>query len=172
MPRYDRPTTDEYAPFYAGYVSSVPDGDVMETLSRQTADLVALLRPLPAATWRHRYAPGKWSVAEVLGHVCDTERILSYRALRVARGDQTPVPGFEENDYVPPARFDERAPDGLLAEFEAIRAATLALFRNLPADAAERSGTANANRVSVRGLLYIITGHQRHHMQVLRDRYL
>lgn len=172
MPRYDRPSPREFAPFYAGYVASVPDGDVLYLLEAQQHDLLGLLRPLPEPTWRSRYAADKWSVGEVLGHLCDAERILSYRALRFARGDQTPVPGFEENDYVPPARFDERTPESLLAEYEAVRASTLALFRHLPADAAERVGSANGAEVSVRGLLYIIAGHDRHHAQVLRDRYL
>jgi len=172
MPHYDRPRPGEYDPFYAGYVVSVPDGELLHILMQQTDDLRSLLTPLPPATWHHRYAPGKWSVAEVLGHVCDAERILAYRALRFARGDRTPVPGFEENDYVPMGRFDERAPHSLLAEFEMVRAATLALFRHLPDDAAERIGTANGADVTVRALAYIITGHQRHHANVLRERYL
>jgi hypothetical protein len=172
MPRYDRPDPREFAPFYAGYVASVPEGDVLGILAQQTDDLRSLLHPLPPATWRHRYAPGKWSVAEVLGHLCDAERILTCRALRFARGDVTPVPGFEENDYVPMGRFDDRAPHSLLAEFEMIRSASLALFRHLPDDAPARVGNANGADVSVRALLYIITGHQRHHLEVLRDRYL
>jgi uncharacterized damage-inducible protein DinB len=172
MPRYDRPTPPEFAPFYAGYVASVPEGDVLQTLTQQTDDLRSLLTPLPAATWRHRYAPGKWSVAEVLGHICDAERILAYRALRFARGDRTPLPGFEENDYVPMGRFDERDPHSLLAEFEMVRHATLALFRHLPEDVPERIGNANGANVSVRALLYIITGHQRHHARILAERYL
>jgi uncharacterized protein (TIGR03083 family) len=172
MPRYDRPSPHEYSPFYADYVASVPEGDVLDVLEAQQHEMLALLRPLAEAQWRSRYAPGKWSVGEVVGHLCDAERIMAYRALRFARGDQTPLAGFEENDYVPPARFDERSPDSLLAEFEAVRASTLALFRHLPADAAERVGSANGAEVSVRGLLYIIAGHDRHHAQVLRDRYL
>lgn len=172
MPRYDRPRPSEFDPFYAGYIDSVPAGDVLTTLTQQADDLRSLLTPLPAATWRHRYAPAKWSVAEVLGHLCDAERILSYRALRFARGDRTPVPGFEENDYVPMGRFDDRAPHSLLAEFGMVRSATLALFRHLPDDAPERTGTANGAGISVRALLYIITGHQRHHGQILRQRYL
>jgi hypothetical protein len=172
MPRYDRPDPSEFDPYYARYIDAVPEGDVLHTLMQQTGDLQSLLTPLPPATWRHRYAPGKWSVAEVLGHLCDTERILSYRALRFARGDRTPVPGFEENDYVPTGRFDRRDPHGLLAEFDTVRAATLALFRHFPDDAVARVGNANGGDVSVRALLYIITGHQRHHARVLRERYL
>lgn len=173
MPRYTRPSPREFSPFYAEYVASVPDGDdVLMTLAAQRDELVALLRPLSETTWRSRYAPGKWSVGEVVGHLCDAERILAYRALRFARADQTPLEGFEEDDYVPPARFDERSPGSLLAEYEAVRASTLALFRHLPAEAPERVGCANGAEVSVRALLYIITGHERHHTRVLRERYL
>jgi hypothetical protein len=172
MPRYARPSTREFAPFYAEYVASVPAGDVLATLEAQQHEMVTLLRSLSEAQWRLRYAPGKWSVGEVVGHLCDAERILAYRALRFARADQTPLPGFEENDYVPPAQSDERAPESLIAEYEAIRASTLALFRYLPPAAPERVGSANGAEVSVRALLYIITGHERHHTRVLRDRYL
>jgi len=172
MPRYPRPSPREFSPFYAEYVASVPEGDVLMTLEAQQHEMVTLLRPLTEAQWRSRYAPGKWSVGEVVGHLCDAERILAYRALRFARADQTPLAGFEENDYVPPARFDGRSPESLVAEYQAIRASTLALFHHLPAEAPERVGNANGAEVSVRALLYIITGHERHHTRVLRDRYL
>ncbi|MDH4043661.1 MAG: DinB family protein [Gemmatimonadota bacterium] len=172
MPRYARPSPREFSPFYAEYIASVPDGDVLDLLEAQQHEIVALLRPQSAAQWQSRYAPGKWSVSEVLGHLCDAERILSYRALRFARGDQTPLAGFEENDYVPPAQFDGRNPESLLVEHAAIRGSTLALFRHLPDDAPERIGSANGAEVSVRALLYIITGHERHHVRVLRERYL
>jgi uncharacterized protein (TIGR03083 family) len=172
MPTFARPTPAEHDPYYAGYIAEVPQGDVLQILEQQAEELRALLDPLPAATWRHRYAPEKWSVAEVVGHLCDAERVLSYRALRFARGDRTAVPGFEENDYVPVGRFDTRDPTSLLAEFAAVRAATVTLFRNLPPEAEERVGNANGSEVSVRALVYIITGHTRHHTRVLRERYL
>jgi hypothetical protein len=172
MTDYARPANDEYAPFYAGYIAGVPDGDVLDLFQHQTDDMVALLRPLPVARWRHRYAPEKWSVGEVLGHVCDAERILSYRALRFARGDATELAGFDENVYVPPARFDDRAPASLLTDYVAVREATIALFRGLPPGSGERRGVANGSVVSVRALLYILAGHERHHMRVLQERYL
>jgi uncharacterized damage-inducible protein DinB len=172
MTDFPRPATDEYAPFYAGYVAEVPEGDALDLLRHQADTMVATLRSLPAAQWRHRYAPGKWSVAEVLGHITDAERIFAYRALRIARGDQTPLASFDENAYMPTAGFDERAPAGLLAEYVAVREATLALFRGLPAGAGDRRGVASGAGVSVRALLYIIAGHERHHLRILHERYL
>lgn len=172
MTEYPRPGADEYAPFYAGYIAAVPEGDVLDLLRHQTDEVLATVRPLPAARWRHRYAPGKWSVAEVLGHIMDAERIFAYRALRIARGDQTPLPGFDENAYVPAAAFDDRAPAGLLTEYVAVREATLALFRGLPAGSSDRRGVASNAGVSVRALLYMIAGHERHHLRILHERYL
>jgi hypothetical protein len=172
MTEYPRPGADEYAPFYAGYVAEVPEGDVLDLLLHQTDQALATLRPLPAARWRHRYAPGKWSVAQVLGHITDAERIFAYRALRIARGDQTPLAAFDENAFMAGAGFDERAPAGLLTEYVAVREATLALFRGLPPGAGERRGVASGAGISVRALLYIIAGHERHHLRVLHERYL
>jgi uncharacterized damage-inducible protein DinB len=171
MPRYDRPHADEYAPFYAGYIAELPEGDVLAALARQGDETRELFGAASSERWHFRYAPGKWSVAEVLGHLCDTERIMVDRALRFARGDRTPVPGFDETDYVPAGNFDERSQASLLAEYEAIRAATVALFSNLPDDAPARRGVANGTEVSVRALIHIIVGHERHHLAVLRDRY-
>jgi uncharacterized damage-inducible protein DinB len=172
MTDFPRPGADEYAPFYAGYIAEVPEGDVLDLLLHQADQTLATLRPLPAARWRHRYAPGKWSVAEVLGHVTDAERVFVYRALRIARGDQTPLAGFDENAFMTMAGFDERAPAGLLTEYVAVREATLALFRGLPSGAGERRGVASGAGVSVRALAYIIAGHERHHLRVLQERYL
>jgi DinB family protein len=165
------PAAGEYAPHYAGYIARVPQGDVLARLRRQIAETAALLRPLDAAKARHRYAPGKWSVIEVLGHLADTERIMAYRALRVARGDETPLAGFDENVYVPAGEFERRSMTDVLAEFEAIRAATVALLGSLPEAAWTRWGVANGQRVTVRALAHIIAGHELHHVDVLRTRY-
>ena len=172
MPRFDRPTDDEYAPYYARYLAAVPAGDLLALLERQGAEAAAFLRGLEPARWTYRYAPGKWSIAEVIGHVCDTERIFTYRALRFARADATPLPGFEQDDYVPVGRFDARADASLVAELEAVRQASLTLFRGLPDDAPLRRGVANGVEFSVRALAYVIAGHERHHLGVLRERYL
>ncbi|HEX5726419.1 MAG TPA: DinB family protein, partial [Longimicrobiaceae bacterium] len=138
----------------------------------QRTGVPALLRGLPEALHGHRYAEGKWSIREVAGHLADTERIITYRALRIARGDATPLPGFDENAYVAAAGFDARPLESLVAEWEAVREATLAFFRSVDAEAAARRGTANDNAVSVRALAHIVAGHAEHHLEILRTRYL
>ncbi len=167
-----RPAEDEYAPYYGRYISRVPDGDLCGMLVSQLADTLALLRAIPEQRGTHRYADGKWSIKEVIGHVSDCERIMSYRALRFARADETPLPGFEQNDYVPPGGFDRRTLRDLSEEFAAVRQATIHLFRHLDPPALTRRGTASGNPVSVRALAHIIAGHERHHVAILKDKYL
>ena len=166
-----RPGPGEYAEWYAPYLAALGDADPLEALVAQGDEWRALLAGLDDAGARQRYAPGKWSVKEVLGHVCDAERVFSYRALRIARSDETPLAGFDENAWVPVAGFDARPLAELAAEREAVRAATLALFRGLDRDAWTRAGSANGQRVTVRALLFICAGHERHHQRVLRERY-
>lgn len=172
LPQTIRPGPGEYAPFYAGYVARVPDGDVLATLEAQLREAVSLLEGVPAGREGHRYAPGKWSVREVVGHVADAERIFAYRALRFARGDRTPLPGFEENGYVRAAGSDARPLAELTGELRTVRLATLSLFRGLPAEAWSRSGEASGAPVTVRALAWIAAGHAAHHLHVLRERYL
>lgn len=172
MPRFDRPAPEEYAPFYGTYVNAVPDGDVLALLAQQLEDTLALLDTVPRERWTRRYAPGKWSVSEVVGHVADTERVFAYRALRFARNDATPLPGFEQDDYVPFGGFDARPLPDLARELEAVRTASLALFRGLDQDAVGRRGTANGVEFTVRAIPWILAGHERHHVAVLRERYL
>jgi uncharacterized damage-inducible protein DinB len=167
-----RPGADEYAPYYGTYIGKVPDGDLRSMLSTQLAETLALIRSIPESRGGHRYAPDKWSVREVLGHLADSERIFSYRALRIARGDATPLPGFEQNDYVPAGGFDARTLRDLADELAAIRQATIHLFAHLDAAAFERRGTASGKPVSVRALAYIIAGHELHHVGILKTRYL
>jgi len=167
-----RPDATEYAPYYGRYIDLVPEGDLIITLSQQINDTSALLRGIPEPQAETRYEPGKWSIKEMTGHLVDTERIMSYRALRIARADETPLPGFEQDDYVRAANFDARTLAHLLEEYLAVRAATLALFRNLDAAAIARRGMANNVPVTVRALAYIIAGHERHHVNVLRTKYL
>ena len=166
-----RPESDEYASFYERYLSLVPEGDVLDLLSRQAEDTQALLQPLSAERALHRYAPGKWSVTEVAGHLCDAERIFSYRALCFARGDKTPLPGFDEEAYTPQAGFDRRGLPHVLAELRVLRQATVLMFRGLDEAAGQRRGTANGSPMSVRAAAYVIAGHERHHVGVLRTRY-
>jgi hypothetical protein len=167
-----RPGADEYAPYYGTYIGKVPDGDLRSMLSSQLAETLALIRSIPESRGGHRYAPDKWSVREVLGHLADSERIFSYRALRIARGDATPLPGFEQNDYVPAGAFDARTLRDLADELAAIRQATIHLFAHLDPAAFERRGTASGKPVSVRALAYIIAGHELHHVGILKTRYL
>ena len=167
-----RPSTDEFSAYYTPYVARVPDGDLLVTLESQLGETLALLRGIAAERSLHRYAPGKWSMRDLVQHLCDAERIFAYRALRIARGDETPLPGWDENLYAPAAKADRRSWPDLIAELEAVRAATLALFRGFDADAFARRGVANGQPVTVRALAWIIAGHERHHVAVLRERYL
>jgi uncharacterized protein (TIGR03083 family) len=166
-----RPETDEIPPHFVAYIARVTENDPVAALAAQIDVTTALLRGVSDSDSLKRYAPGKWSVKEVVGHLADTERIMSYRALRVARGDETPLPGFDENAYVPPAKFDGRPLAELVADLRTVRAGTVALFRSFDADAWRRRGTASGKAISVRALGYMIPGHERHHVEILKTRY-
>jgi uncharacterized damage-inducible protein DinB len=168
-----RPTPSEYAPFYEKYVALVPESDsFLDLFEAQTAATLAALGEVGEDKSLHRYAPGKWSIRESFVHVADTERIFTYRALRFARGDGRELTGFDQDEYILPSEADRRTWSSIVNEYAAVRQATLALFRNLPADAWTRTGTANNHGVSVRALAYITAGHELHHMALLRERYL
>ena len=167
-----RPESNEYAAYYERYVSLVPDADLVETLERQGAETLALLRGLSEEKGGHRYEPGKWSIKQLVGHVSDGERIFSYRALAFARGDSQALPGMEQDEWMAGVDFDARTLSSLTDEFEAVRAATLHLLRHLSPEAWARRGTASDNEVTVRALAYIIAGHEAHHVRILRERYL
>jgi uncharacterized damage-inducible protein DinB len=166
-----RPQPGEYAPYYDRYISLVQETDVIGVLEQQVAVTVAALAVLPESAGDFRYAPGKWSVKEVLGHINDTERIFAYRALRIARNDQTPLAGFEQDDYVRWGSFVARRLDDLVEEFAAIRETTLALLRGLDEAAWSRRGIASQNEVTVRALAYMIAGHELHHRRILQEKY-
>jgi len=165
------PGVDEYASFYAGYVGRVPAGDVLDALEQQIDETLALLTEFGEARGAHRYAPAKWSVKEVAGHLADTERIFVYRALCIARGESQSLPGFDENAYVANADFDSHSLASLMGELAVARRATLSFFRHLDEAALLRRGTANGAPVTPRSIAYIITGHERHHQAILRERY-
>jgi hypothetical protein len=167
-----KPAAGEYNPYYSRYIDLVPDGDVISTLATQNKGTFETLRAISDSESLKRYAPGKWSIREMLGHVNDTERIFAYRALRIARGDQTPLAGFEQDDYIVPGRFDSRSWPSLIDEFSVIRLSNLALFHGFDEEAWRRQGTASDNPVTVRAIAYIIAGHERHHMGVLHEKYL
>lgn len=167
-----RPDTNEYAPYYEKYISLVSDGDILAILNQQIDETLALLRGLSAAQSDSRYAPDKWSIKEVVGHLIDTERIFAYRALRFARNDETPLAGFEQNDYVAHAAFSQCEMKDLADEFEHVRRASIHLFRHLDGKAWDRRGVASDNEVSVKALAWMIAGHELHHREIIRERYL
>ena len=167
-----RPDSTEYAPNFDKYISLVPEGEIVVTLSKQIEGTLSLIRGLSAAQGDLRYAPGKWSVKEVIGHLIDAERIFAYRALRFARNDATPLSGFDENSYVDNAGFSSRSLADLAEEFEHTRKSNVYLFKNLDGDSWLRRGPANDNEISARALAYCIAGHELHHVGILRSRYL
>lgn len=163
-----RPTPDTLAPFHAPYLARVPDGDIRATLA---ADFDAHTALLAGADPDHAYAPGKWTVRQVVQHLADAERIFATRALRIARGDETPLPGFDHDAFAETTAPDRRPLASVVDEWRAVRAATLALFDGLPTPAWERVGKANGHPVSVRALAWITAGHARHHADLLAERY-
>ena len=169
--RSTRPGDAEYPQFYGGYVRSVPDGDVVKYLRTSGNDLSTALNGINEERSAYKYQPDKWSIKSLAGHVSDTERIFSYRALRIARGDQTSLPGFDENAFATTAASDDRSLASIAAELRAVREATVLLFESLSADAWARAGTVNNGHITVRALAWITAGHARHHLNILRDRY-
>jgi hypothetical protein len=167
-----KPEPSEYAAYYRKYVDLVEGDDVLAALEGQIGGSLATLRGVAPEDSLRRYAPGKWSLRELVGHLIDSERIFAYRALRFARRDRAELPGFEQDDYVAAAASDERAWSDLLAELEAVRRTTVLLFRGLRPEAWLRRGVANGNEISVRALAWAIAGHERHHLGIVRDRYL
>jgi len=165
-----RPEPAEYAEFYRNYIAKVPDGSLLEILAKQPGNYRQLLTGVSDADAAAPTAPGKWSIKQILGHLSDTERVISYRVLRFARGDEKELQGFEQDDYVRTAGSNARSLDDLLAELENVRKATLALLNSLPEGTEMRRGVANGNPVTVRALAYIIAGHAQHHYELLKSR--
>jgi len=163
-----RPEPSEYAEFYRNYIARIPDGPLLDFLAKQPGKYRQILTGVSDADAAAPPAPGKWSVKQVLGHLCDTERVISYRALRFARGDEKELQGFEQDDYVREAGSNARKLEELLAELDAVRKSTLALLSSLPDGVEMRRGVANGNPVTVRALAYIIAGHAQHHYELLK----
>ena len=166
-----RPAQGEFFEHDQKYIDLVPGDDAMPALRGQIGETARLLRPLDEAKALHRYAPGKWSVKEVVGHLADSERVFAYRALRIGRGDTTPLAGFDENVYVPAGRFDARSLGDIVLEYELVRAASIALFQAMDEEALVRRGVANDLSISVRALAWDIAGHELHHRGILIERY-
>lgn len=168
----NRPEKDEFATYYLPYVNLVPEGDLVEVLNQQLEDTKFLLKDVTEDQGEFRYAPGKWTIKEVVGHMTDTERIMQYRLLCIARGEKVSLPGFDETMYVENATFNDQSFEQLLNQFSVVRQSTLVLMQNLDADAWIRRGLANNTEVTVRGVAYIIAGHAIHHCRIIKDRYL
>jgi uncharacterized damage-inducible protein DinB len=166
----NRPDQSEFAPFYAGYIGKVPDSGPRPLLQEQIGDLEKL-RALAEDKANHAYAPGKWTVKELLGHVADAERVFSYRLVRIARGDKTPLSGFDENIWAKTAPHAKRRLADIVDEMIAIRRATLALVDSLDESTIGNVGLANNNSVSARAICWIMAGHTKHHLDILRERY-
>lgn len=167
-----RPLPGQCPEAYAPYLLAAPEGDVVALLQAQLADVTSLFAGLSETQGAYRYAPGKWSFKGLLQHLSDAERIFAYRCLRIGRGDSTPLPGFDEEAYATEALADERALAELLADFRAVRTASLTLFRSLPEAAWGREGTTNGRAITARCLPFICLGHAAHHLAVIRERYL
>ena len=170
--RSERPGADEHAPYYGSYIAEAPAGDLMNVLESQRTDMLATLKKVPESRAGHRYAEGKWSIRELVAHLCDTERVFSYRLLRFARGDTSPLASFDENVFANASETDARTLADLTEEFAAVRVATITLVRPMRDEQMARRGTASGKEISARALARIIPGHAQHHMKILRERYL
>ena len=163
----NRPNESEYAPYYQGYVDQVSENDIMAVLRGELDELDVLLGQLSAEKETHSYAEGKWTIREIIGHLIDGERVFGYRALCIARGEKQNLPGFDQNDYMLTAPYNQIELEDLLSELRLVRLSNIAMFRSLDEAAWNRVGTANGNEVTVRALAFIMGGHLRHHMSVL-----
>jgi hypothetical protein len=162
----------EYSSFNATYINAVDDVSLIEGLENGLDQLVSFTENIPVEKLEYRYAEGKWTIKDILLHLIDAERIFAYRALRISRGDKTPLAGFEENDYVPYALANSRSLESLLTEFQFVRNSTLCLFKSFSGEQLAYLGTASNNTISVRAIGFIISGHQNHHLKVIKERYL
>ena len=168
----NRPNESEYAPYYQSYVDQVSENDILHLLRAEVDELDVLLGQLPAEKETYAYAEGKWTIREMIGHLIDGERVFGYRALCIARGEKQNLPGFDQDDYMLTAPYKHIELEDLLSELRLVRLSNLAMFRSLDEEAWNRVGTANGNEITVRALAFIMGGHVRHHMNVLRERYL
>jgi len=167
-----RPADTDYAAPYAGYVARVPEDDILAAIESQSSETQKRLAAIDDSRAAFRYAESKWSVKEVVGHFVDAERIMGYRALAIARGETQALPGFDEQEYVRNAQFDTWRIGDLSEQYALVRRANIVFFRNLADEAWDRRGVASGYPVTVRALAYIIVGHERHHLNVLKERYL
>lgn len=171
-PQPTRPETNEYAPYYERYVSLVENPDILFSLENQLRETLDLLTAVPEEKGGYAYADDKWSIKELIGHLIDGERIFSYRAYRISRNDQTPLSGFEQDDYVANGNFNNARLIDLIEEFSLLRRANILFFKNLRDEAWLYTGTASENKISARAIAFVMIGHVSHHLKILRERYL
>lgn len=167
-----RPTENDYAPYYKGYIQKIKGDDILNILLYQTKECQSVFNSFSVNKGNYKYAPGKWSVKEVIGHIMDTERVFAYRALCIARGEKQPLPGFEQDDYVKEGKFNKRSLDDIIYEFRLMREGNLLMFRNFDEEMLNRRGNASGFDVTVNALLFMIAGHAQHHMDILKERYI
>lgn len=168
-----KPVAGEFLPYAAAYIDQLPDdGNVLEHLHSNMMTVLDLIASLPPEKLAYRYAPGKWTIKDIIQHITDTERVFAYRAMCVARNDQSSFPGFEQDDYVAAANANDRSMESIMHEYEATRKASLALLHSFTEADTLKMGTANNNPISVRAIIYQIAGHELHHLNVMRDKYL
>lgn len=163
---------NEYASYYEAYIQVLEDVHLIEELEICIHDFIKFVQNIPMDKFDYRYAEGKWTIKDIIQHLIDAERIFSYRALRISRNDKTPLPGFEEDDYVINTDANSRGIQGLLEELAAVRQSTLFLFKSFSPEQLERIGTASGKEVSVRAIGFILIGHQKHHQNIFQERYL
>ncbi|WP_162426477.1 DinB family protein [Pontibacter pudoricolor] len=168
-----RPLQNEYPAYYLPYVNQVPENvDIMQTLEDQLSEIPELLAAIDDTRAEEAYAEGKWTIKELLQHMLDSERIFAYRALCIARGEQASLPGFDENMYAENSMANERQLKDILEEYDLVRRSNLCMFRGFDSGALDNVGTANNKQITLRGLIYVIAGHERHHINILKERYL
>lgn len=167
-----RPNTNEYGPFYQGYISQTEGGDALALLEKNKTAVADFFREIPAEKWDYAYAPGKWTPKDLLLHLIDGERVFSYRALRIARGDVTELPGFDQDVFAANSHAAGRSPESLISEYETVREATLELYRHMTDEDADRIGTASGFPASPLAIAFITVGHENHHVRIIKERYL
>ncbi|MBP6550466.1 MAG: DinB family protein [Flavobacterium sp.] len=163
---------NEYSQFNATYINALENVELLEELEISLHDFIRFVREIPMDKFDYRYAEGKWTIKDIIQHIIDAERIFAYRALRISRNDPTPLPGFEENDYVENTDANSRSIQELLTELSAVRHSNLLLFKSFSNEQLTRMGTASNHPISVRALGFLIIGHQKHHQKVFQERYL
>ncbi len=167
-----RPSDNDYAPYYADYMKHIEGDDIIKILSDQLVEDKKLFDSISEVKAAYAYAEGKWTIKEVVGHLIDVERVMAYRALCIARGEKQSLPGFEQDDYVENGKFNKRTLKNLIEELKLVRESNLVMFKNFDEEMLERRGTANNFEVTALSFLFIIAGHQMHHIKILKERYL